>query len=357
MARVRVLFLIAACVVIIATSGGVWASEIPPELVEFSKQTDSIAGALATQIAKCVVRKDTDNPAFHGCIDWHSAAHGTWALIAYTEGTGDQRYVAVVKSILTASNLEKERAHLTADPAFEMPYGRAWFLRLAIDYRSVFHDEMLTAFADDVAASLKAFYIQHPPDPQSREYQNSSWALINMADYARTRHDEHLQGFVEQEVRERFLQHQKPCPLDREESEWPDFMAVCTNWAWLVGKALPHDQFVTWLNNFIPTSEALTPITNPLTAHQNGLDFSRAWGFWGIYDASGDPRFVRAYVDHFNAAYMQPVTWRGPYDTVGHWVAQFGMFALTPMFALHGHPVAGAPDNTKREGDETLTLR
>ena len=46
---------------------------------------------LAVVPAAYVARRDTEHPAFHGCVDWHSACHGVWALLAYQRATGDAR--------------------------------------------------------------------------------------------------------------------------------------------------------------------------------------------------------------------------------------------------------------------------
>ena len=156
---------------------------------------------LAKTIAVCVARHDTSNPSFHGCIDWHSAVHGTWALIAYARATGDKTYQPLVESVLQPALLAEEREHLAADPQFEMPYGRAWFLRLAIDYRRSFHDGLLDAFADEVAASLVARYRAAPPDPNSIAYDSASWALINLYDYGVARGNRQIVDFVNGAVR------------------------------------------------------------------------------------------------------------------------------------------------------------
>src|ERR1700744_694838 len=63
---------------------GANASTVPPELVKFQQTRTQIASDLAAPIAICVAHHDTDNPAFHGCMDWHSAVHGVWALSAYS---------------------------------------------------------------------------------------------------------------------------------------------------------------------------------------------------------------------------------------------------------------------------------
>lgn len=296
-------------------------------LAKFRADRPAMALALSEPIAACVVRHDTNNPAFHGCIDWHSAVHGTWALTAYTWATKDQRYRALIDSILKPSALARERARLDGDPAFEMPYGRAWFLRLAIDYRRMSGSDALDAFADDVAASLIAYYRRSPPDPRSYGYGNASWALINLYDYGMLRHDTAMVDFVRRAVRADYLTS-GPCPLKRAEIDTREFMAVCTNWAWLVGKVLAPDAFRQWLAAFLPADLALHPVTAPASIHQTGLNFSRAWGVWNIYVDTGDPRFLSAYLDHFEETYSHPGLWKGNYYTVGHWVPQFGMLAL-----------------------------
>ena len=61
----------------------------------------AMARALAAAVREALARADTDHIAFHGCIDWHSAVHGTWALTAYTRMTGDTQYAPFIAEILT----------------------------------------------------------------------------------------------------------------------------------------------------------------------------------------------------------------------------------------------------------------
>src|SRR6516165_5107779 len=127
------------------------AAEAPASLAPLMEQKQVVASELARQVAFCSQRNDTDHPAFRGCVDWHSAVHGVWALIAYQRATGDAQYSPLVTSILNADALRAERAHLVRSPQFEMPYGRAWFLRLAIDHERLTGADDLLPFADDVA--------------------------------------------------------------------------------------------------------------------------------------------------------------------------------------------------------------
>jgi hypothetical protein len=307
------------------------AADTPDELNVFLSQRLTIATALAEPIAVCVARKDTDHPAFHGCIDWHSAVHGVWALSAYTRASSDRRYQSLIKRVLNPRRLAQERNYLAQHPDFEMPYGRSWFLRLAIDHQRAFRTELLTPFADEVAQSLIVHYTRTAPDPLSVAYDNASWALINLHDYGVARHDRRVVEFVKTKVRAHYLTD-SPCPLRRVELDRREFMAVCTNWAWLVQLVLPQNEFRAWLDRFLPADLPLQPITKPRSAHEVGLNFSRAWGLWRLYSATGDKRYSTLYLGHFGETYNDSNLWKGDYDSVAHWVAQFGMFALMTSY-------------------------
>lgn len=315
---------------------GVLASFMPAvagddELARFLDKRAAYAAALTEPIAACVARDDTDHPVFRGCIDWHSSVHGVWALTAYRGVSGDTRHESIIHARLTADALARELADLRARPDFEMPYGRAWFLRLAIDYERVFGDRRLSALAREAAQSLIAYYTRVDPDPLSTAYDSASWALINLHEFGVATKDARIVAFVEGKVRSHFL-GDGPCPLQSVEIETREFMAVCTNWAWLVSKMLPREAFRTWLAKFLPEELAIEPIRSEASVHQAGLNFSRAWGLWHLYRATGERRFLSAYLAHFHATFDRPEVWKGDYGTLSHWVAQFGMRALMVSF-------------------------
>lgn len=310
---------------------GACATASSSELQGFLGERGQYATALTEPIAICVQRHDTENPVFHGCIDWHSSVHGTWALVAYSWATGDQQYKPIVDAELDPALIEKERQHLDTDLKFEMPYGRAWFLRLAIDYRRAYGSDLLRPMADDIAASLVQHYTDTPPAPESVAYQNASWALINLYDYGQATGNTKLTDFVRAQITAHYL-GDAPCPVHDLEETRGEFMAVCTNWAWLVSLVLPPDKFKPWLDGFLPGDPPLEPVTVANTAHLHGLNFSRAWGLWRLYRATGEERFLKAYLAHFQYTYSRPDDWKGDYHTVAHWVAQFGMFALMESY-------------------------
>ncbi|HEY2884120.1 MAG TPA: DUF2891 family protein [Rhizomicrobium sp.] len=281
---------------------------------------------LAQLPARHVLRHDTVHPAFHGCIDWHSACHATWALLAHRGLTGDPKYEAIVDDILMPAKISQEGADLAARPQFEMPYGRAWFLRLALEDRVVTGSTRLQFVARDVAASLVGQYRSRFVDPFAREYANPCWALINLLDYATVEGRSDLLTTV-QETAAQMLSAFDRIPDDSEEANWPDFMAVTPSFCELSVRTgvIGIDML---LNRIGPRLQGLRPITKPLKAHHFALNFSRGWALLALAQAGGGDELLALALDHIETNLHRPSWWRGDYRSVGHWVPQFGIFAL-----------------------------
>ncbi|WP_035057911.1 DUF2891 family protein [Andreprevotia chitinilytica] len=305
------------------------AGSTNPALNELVANRQQIATGFAESAANCVQRQDTAHVAFHGCIDWHSAVHGTWALVAYTATTGDQRYVPLIRSVTASAKINEEQQLLAANPDFEMPYGRAWLLRLGLEYENQFHDGHLQSIADFAADSIAAYYRRNPPDPMAREYKSAAWALINVFDYYASRHDEKKLDEVRQLIRKSFVEHRPSCDAATDRA---GFMAICTNWAWLVSRVMTREEYLPWVDRFLPISRLPKPVRDPRDAHEYGLNFSRAWGLLGIYRVTWRPEYLTAYAEHVEATLSNRGNWAVPYEVVGHWVPQFGMFAIEPLF-------------------------
>ncbi len=292
---------------------------------------NEMAQALAEQISMCFARNDTTNPVFHGCVDWHSAAHGGWALTTYERLTHDRRYESEIRNDFSRDGIVQELAHLRADPSFERPYGRAWFLRLAVDWRKLRPgDDRFDDLATEAAESIVSYYEANAPDPTAQEYQNPSWALINVLYYARAKGDRALAHRVERLVWANFLEPHCDIALESR-----GFIAVCTTWAWLVSEVLPSAEFHAWYARWNPGIETLTPVVTFNNAHDYGRNFSRAWGLYHLAGALGDARLGASYVAHVQAGFEPRNQWSGEYMVNGHWVAQFGMLAIEPMFDDH----------------------
>lgn len=281
---------------------------------------------LAQVPATHVLRHDTVHPAFHGCIDWHSACHATWALLAHRGLTGDPKYEAIVDDILMPAKIGQEGADLAARPQFEMPYGRAWFLRLALEDQNVTGSTRLQLVARDVAASLVGQYASRFVDPFAREYANPCWALINLLDYATVESRSDLLTTV-QESAAQMLDAFDRMPDASDEANWPDFMAVTPSFCELVVCTGVIDIDVL-LNKIGRRLHGLRPVTKPLKAHHFALNFSRGWALLALAQAGGGDELLGLALDHIESNLHRPSWWRGDYRSVGHWVPQFGIFAL-----------------------------
>ncbi len=321
----------AAALAFLAVAGGSVAAAGPPDLAALDGRKGDFVAGFAKPVKACVQRRDTRHHLFHGCIDWHSSVHGFWALTAAARLTGRDDLAAFLRTALTPDAIALERAYMDERPRFEMPYGRAWFLRLAIEFERAFDDRRLRAMADDMAKSLMDHMTSGGIDPLSSSYESQSWALINLRAYGAQTGRSELVSFVDTIVKNGFVKFDRPCRADLDHRRG-SFMAVCTNWAWLVSETMDAAAFKAWLERFLPEPESIEPVKRPANAHLYGLNFSRAWGLWRLYRRTGDERYLALYRAHLEPTFDRPDWWRGDYQVVGHWVSQFGMFAVMPLF-------------------------
>ena len=305
------------------------ASQVPESLLPVLIAKEDHAKALARPVAGCVARRDTDHPVFHGCIDWHSSVHGHWALLALNRAAPDIPVPDGVRSVFAVPGIGLETAKLEAEPDFEMPYGRAWFLRLAIESMRAGDGARARRYADPVLRSLVRHFEARGVDLLSPNYASATWALVNMLDYADraglTGERSRILALIEVEVDFRTLD----CAYERESGM---FMALCTNVALLASRVMDSGDFRRWADWYLKHVGLPEPVVDPVNPHHHGLNFSRAWGLWELYDATGRLAFADAFAAHFLATFERPAHWRGSYRAVGHWVAQFGAFALQPLF-------------------------
>ena len=300
--------------------------DVTTRLRAFQSEITHWADLLAEVPARHVQRHDTAHPAFHGCIDWHSACHATWALLAHRAITGVAKYESIVDAILMPAELALEAADLAARPQFEMPYGRAWLLRLAREDRLVTGSTRLHFIASEVAASLVAEFELRTADPFAREYANPCWALINLFDYAEVEGRTDLTAFV-QRVTARMLPSFDRLPTQTEEDSWADFMAVTPLFCELAVRtgAIAIDVLLDKAGSRL---RSLRPIANPQKAHHTALNFSRGWALLALAQHGAGDAFLANALDHIEMNLHRPSWWRGDYRAVAHWVPQFGIFAL-----------------------------
>lgn len=290
--------------------------------------------ALAEPIQSCAVRTDTSHPAFHGCIDWHSAVHANWALHALTRLTGDEAYRETAETVLDEASLEGELAQLDsgAIAGSELPYGYSWFLTLARE-RSWAGAEDLAPLAEVVMDDLYAHaqglnYSSLQAHLVDDDYQNLSWEALNLWQWASHVEDSALEAEIETWIHDWIVPQAGLCPLQAEHTNTSDFFPPCLHLARLAMLVLPEDERGDWLAEHLPDDFELRPLTTMSSAHSGGLNFSRSWGLWALWQATGDTHFRDLYVEHIETHVGMPQYWAENYYSYSHWVPQFGVYGI-----------------------------
>jgi hypothetical protein len=291
-------------------------------------ERDAWLARAGEKIAEAVRRRDTRHAIFHGCYDWHSAVHGHWALLRIARVTGEQRFAELATSELTPDRIATEASLLRAEPRFELPYGRAWFLRLAIEHHAVTGDDRLQAMAGEIARSLVAHYEATAPFPASREYDNASWALAQLAAYARHAGDGALAATVQRHVEAHFLDPGRVPDLAVDRAR-PDFFSPRANWLYLVATTQPAATLARMLDAAALDDRTLAPVEVNGTPHHFGVNWCRAWMLHRLALAAPAELFRRAFDAHVAIGVRDHERAADDYDAYGHWVPQFAVYALT----------------------------
>ena len=307
------------------------AAQIPDSLLPILVKRESLARSLSKPIAVCVSRRDTRHPVFHGCIDWHSSVHGNWALIALSRATPGLALPETVRLVFSGEAILKEMSKLENEPNFEMPYGRAWFLRLAIEHIKAGLQGNARKVGDQVLRSLISHFQREGTDANSKSYTSATWALVNMLDYTRQTNLVNERAKIIAQVHRDVDIWKFDCSYDQESG---NFMAICSNIALLASRVLEAHDFRRWAEIYLDRVGLPTPVTEYKNWHHHGLNFSRAWGLWELYSATGLLEFVDAYAAHFEEAMKGLSRWTDNYSSLGHWLPQFGTFALQPLFGI-----------------------
>lgn len=301
-----------------------WAA--PSEWTDFEGKRIVLLQELVPLVEICVGKEDTRHAVFHGCVDWHSAVHGHWALLRVSRVTGDERLLNIVRSSMQPAAMRHESEFLTANPRFEMPYGRAWFLKLIKEYEVATSDLQFRFAADANAATLSEYLLRRECDLERATYLNQSWAYRHLLEYY-----EHIQrADLAQSVRATISGCANPDVTLRRDHEKAEFFSVYGNLAHVYALALNDEDFDRWFAKSRPEQESLAPVTELQTpAHHLGVNLSRAWGMWSLYLRTGDLAYREAYVDHINESLRRHEKYVGAYYDYARWVPQFAIYAIS----------------------------
>ncbi|HCH63120.1 MAG TPA: hypothetical protein DFR83_09965 [Deltaproteobacteria bacterium] len=271
-----------------------------------------------SEIAEC----DTERPIFHGCWDWHSSVHAHWALLESAHLVQDEDSLEWVLNRLQNQSMLEEIQYLQDHPTFEMPYGRAWFLRLMMRLEQITgfdqYTELVQAIADNLHHNLKSSV----HSPLISEYQNPSWAFIQLYHWASHVNDKDTMQWIRGTTEEQFLHPKAILDVDREGRG--EFFSLWGLQVYLIYTVLGAEVLKHWLEK-IPNLEV---IQNLKTEHHLAIHASRAWGLYSAYSATSDQVWKEAYDRHLQASIELHPVWKVDRRAYAHWVPQFTLYAI-----------------------------
>ena len=170
---------------------------------------------------------------------------------------------------------------------------------------------------------------------QQREYQNMSWALLNLWEWSRWTANQSLMESILAFTRKWvvLLDTQLPQSYDQVTDE---FFAASLQRTRVILSVLPSDEAHTWLAGFYQGDCCLKPLVQAETPHSAGLNFSRAWSFWTLYSFTGNEQYRERYVDHIVTHMNLKNCWQNDYRKHAHWVPQFGIYAIALSVDVEG---------------------
>jgi hypothetical protein len=284
------------------------------------------------------------HPIFYGSFDWHSCVHSYWLLARLKRLFPAMEQRSNIDNLFadsfTAEKIAGETAYLSRplSAGFERPYGWAWLLMLAAEFRRAGSDA-LKPLEDVFVARFLQFLPKLTYPIRAGTHGNTAFALILTDEYARLVGNMALTELMSNRARDWF-------GADRSAPAWEpsgdDFLSGTLVEAECMHVLLPADEFAAWFDAFLPNLAKREPRTLflPATvsdrsdgkiAHLDGTNLSRAWCMKRLARAmGGDPReaVLREAGERHIVAALPHVAG----DYMGeHWLATYALMALGPM--------------------------
>jgi hypothetical protein len=290
------------------------------------------------------------HPIFYGCFDWHSAVHGYWSMVTLLKQFPKMDRAEEVRKLLnekiTPKNVATEVAFFEKpiNKSFERTYGWAWLLKLSEELHNWDDpmarelEENLKPLADIIVLRYKEFLPKLNYPIRVGEHTNTAFGLTFAYDYAEAIGDLELKQLIEKRARD-FYMNDENCPITWEPSGY-DFLSPCLEEVDIMRRVLSSEEFINWMDTFLPklTDEnyhlkvgEVSDRTDGKLVHLDGLNFSRAWVFYGL--AKQNPKYKHLEnLANEHLAYSYPNLVGDSYEG-GHWLGSFAIYALN---ILHG---------------------
>ena len=270
-----------------------------------------------------LAQKDTEHAVFHGSWDWHSAAHGHWALLESAHLMDDEESLEWVLQRLHGKEMKEEFQYLQQNPDFEMPYGRAWLLRLILRLEELMGNSDHRDSTQEVALGLREWLSSSEMEPSIPEYKNPSWALVQLHAWATHSGDQGTIDWINEVTEKYFTGNELDPERDTKKGE---FFSLWSLQALLIFSVLGPERLKSWLKP--QKIDDVQVVKELLSDHHLSINASRAWGFHALYSATRDKKWQSAYVEHVRAAMELHSEWKDNRSAYSHWVPQFTLYAI-----------------------------
>jgi len=255
--------------------------------------------------------------------------------------TGDESYLVPVERLLRKEKIKQELGDIRSGTLRdELPYGFAWLLALALEHESTTDRTDLRPLAREAADQLGRWLRSLSPAAvfsgfMSSEYANLSWAVLNLYQWGRYSGDGRLVAQV-QTLMSSWLRSERwraQCGGRAVSREVTGFFPPCLLQAMALVSIVRNKSALQFVKVVVPSTDRVPPLgSKEINGHSAGLNFSRAWAFWSLYEATKDRRYRLMFQEHVATLVGLPQYWARNYAVYAHWVAQFGVYALAKTY-------------------------
>jgi len=286
------------------------------------------------------------HPAFYGCFDWHSSVHAHWSMVSLLKQFPDLKKAETIreklKESLSAENIQGEIDYFKRkqSDSFERTYGWAWLLKLAEEIET-WNDPLADELGKNLAPLTDLIvkkYIEFLPKLnypiRVGEHSNTAFGLSFAYDYANAVEHTELKELISERAKDFYLSDNN-CPLTWEPGGF-DFLSPCLEEVSIMSRVLPKNAFEMWLEDFLPQLKSedfdvevgeVSDRTDGKLVHLDGLNFSRAWVFYGLINQYPEKFSHLQEIADRHVAYSFPNLVGDSYEG-GHWLGTFAIYAL-----------------------------
>lgn len=293
---------------------------------------DALAAPLMACVNKAAEHQDV---VYQQCTssDWPTMMQSANALQQLSSLTADPRFATAAHDAIDAEVLAAVEHALDHDGVGANPYAYTWLLAVAGGVQSPKPE--LQAVAARVASELEGWLGAMESFDMVRGVMlgapNSvAWVAQNLWQFGDASGDVELAARMEKftETTLATEDYDQWCSLVVDEQpETYELFPPCLHRVLAVLTVMPEEKSGAWLQGFLPEAVSIEPLSQASWSTHAALNFSRSWGLWALFNATGDTTWRDLYVEHVTTQ-MDPEHWRALDEVDRPWIAQFGVLAI-----------------------------